>query len=486
VTTATWSVLKSVLLDRAADDPDRLAYAASDGRVTLAELAERAEARAVGLERRGVGPGARVAMVLPAGVAFTEVFWALQLLGAVPCAFAPDPRDRALPARIEAIRPSLVIADADADAPHTPGSPIERSPEPDDLAVLQMTSGTSGEARAVMLTHRAMLAQLLANRLKGEIVSDDVMVSWVPPWHDLGLVRFVIGTVYYGVPCHIVRPSVRTIPEWLQTVERERATVTAAPDFCYRLATHLVPPDSLDLSSLKFTTNGGEPVRTSSCRAFEEHFGLRDVVVPGYGLAEAVCGVASGNVGERLVVDDRGNVACGTPLAGAEVRAGSSVDDPEEILVRAEFVCSGYFDAPEDSARILRDGWLHTGDSGYLDEEGRLFVLGRRAAMIKRGGSAIAPRELEEAAQRVEGVLVAAAVGLPTDAGQDEVAVVLEALAEDPAGRAALVEATSRAVAERLGFAPHRIEVVPSRWIPRTASGKIRYSALRAALEHEA
>jgi acyl-CoA synthetase (AMP-forming)/AMP-acid ligase II len=258
-----------------------------------------------------------------------------------------------------------------------------------------------------------------------------------------------------------------------------RGTITGAPDFAYRLATRLVPAESVDLSSLRFATNGGEPVRRSTISAFETCFGLHEVVRPGYGLAEATLGVTAVRTGEVVRDDARGNVSCGRALEGVEVRVDADDVTSGEILVRGPTVFAGYFDGEEASAKILRNGWLHTGDAGSLDDEGHLYVLGRRRAMLKRGGATLAPRELEEAAQSVEGVRIAAAVGIAaSESMTEEVVVVVEA---DP-NCERIAARVSEAVERALGFAPDRVVVQLPRTIPRTANGKIQHAVLREQL----
>lgn len=204
---------------------------------------------------------------------------------------------------------------------------------------------------------------------------------------------------------------------------------------------------------------------------------------PGYGLAEATLGVTIHLPGDSVAVDERGNVSCGAAIAGFELRAGAGVEAPEEILVRGDAIFAGYLDAPEETAAALRGGWLHTGDSGYLDAEGRLFVLGRRRGMLKRGGAVVAPRELEEAAQAVPGVRVAAAMGVPVGAGPDEtITLVVEADASDAGTTGDVAAEVTRRVVESAGFAPGRVAVVPRGTIRRTVNGKIRHGTLLAAL----
>ncbi|MEA2442975.1 MAG: hypothetical protein QOJ12_267 [Thermoleophilales bacterium] len=476
--------LRDALIGRARADPGRLAYDDGARQITYGGLAANAGEQAARLAAMGVAPGDRVALEMSAGIPFAEAFWALQLLGATPCAFNPTAPAETLERRARLVRPRVVLTDTWLDdAPAPSGAPPDPQLAPADIALLQATSGTSGDPRAAMIRHRNVLAFLRASAQQGHVTRDDVLVSWVPPWHDLGLIRFVIGCVYHGAPCHIVKPAVSTIPEWLATVSRTRGTVTGAPDFCYYLATRMVDPAAVDLSSLRFATNGGEPVRSSTVEEFERRFGLSGSVLPGYGLAEATLGVTTQLPGSALVVDDRGNVSCGTPLPGLEVRVDGDAAGPGEIMVRGDFVFAGYFDSIDETYASLRDGWLHTGDIGYLDAEGRLYVLGRERAMIKRGGVVVAPRELEEAAQEVDGVRLAAAVSAPApEAVTEMITVVVEADRADAQHADDLCSAVSRAIVARLGFAAGQVVVVPPRTVPRTANGKVRHDRVRALL----
>lgn len=475
-------VLRDTLLARAASLPGHLAYHDGAAGLSFAELAERAGSRARALQAAGVAERDRVAVVMSAGLAFTEVFWGLQLLGAVPSVFAPAP---GVEARIAALDPRLVVTDELAATLHAPGDAVPAAAiGPDDLAFLQQTSGTSGTPRAAMIAHRSVLGYLRTCGDEGQVQPEDVLVAWVPPWHDLGLVHFVLGAVHHGTPCHLVEPAVRTLPAWLRRIAEVRGTVSGAPDFAYRLAMRMVPAGSVDLSSLRITTNGGEPVRASTIRAFSEHFGLAEgVVSPGYGMAEVALGISRYLGGAPPRVDARGNVASGQVMEHIDVRAGASAEVPEEILVRGDAVFDGYLGNEEDTAAALRDGWLHTGDSGYLDADGYLYVLGRRAGMIKRGGAAVAPRELEEAAQRVPGVSVAAATSVAGGVGGREDTIVVVVESDGSRDEAALPAAVSREIAAALGFAPGRVDVVPRRAIPRTVNGKIQHAALRDLLE---
>jgi acyl-CoA synthetase (AMP-forming)/AMP-acid ligase II len=500
--------LDAVLARRAAEAPGALAFADAGERLSYGRLHAEATALAGGLALLGVGRGDRVALLLPAGLDFIRAFFALQRLAAVPCALDPASPPALCARRAARVRPRLVLvggapageltaalAAEGLRAAALPDIPRAAAPSTaesggeggDDVAFLQPTSGTSGEPRAAVVLQRHALASLRAARDGLGLGPRDVLVSWVPPWHDLGLLRFVLGPVYFGAPCHLVTPAVHTLPLWLETAARVRATVLGAPDFAYRLAVRLADPRGLDLSALRFATDGGEPVRRSTILAFEERFGVPGVVRPGYGLAEATLGVTCLLPGEPLRVDARGDVSCGRALPGVELRidAGETeggAGEVGEILVRGPAVFAGYFEAEEASRETLRDGWLHTGDIGRLDADGHLYVLGRRRALLKRGGVPLAPRELEEAAGNVPGLRAAAAVGLPplSAAATEEIAVAVEA---DPAAPAhTIAAAVAAAIEAALGFAPDRVVVLAPRTLPRTANGKVRHQALRDGL----
>jgi fatty-acyl-CoA synthase len=501
------ATLAELLTMRAEADPERIAYAEGDRELTYRQVFEVASSFAaellaaghcVSATRTEDGVTPRVALSLRAGLSFVRAFWGLQLLGVASCALNPQSPAESIVRRAQRVRPELLITDdpdvlaaselaglratllTDVQLPAGPVPPVARA-TPDDIAVLQTTSGTSGEPRAAMIRHRNLLDAVRGPADALGFGAHDVFVSWVPPWHDLGLVRFIVGALYYGAPCHIVQPAVATIPEWLRTITRVRGTVTGAPDFAYRLAARMVDPKTVDLTSLRNATNGGEPVRASTIASFETTFGVAGVIRAGYGLAEATLGVTCMRPGEAVRIDERNHVSCGTALPRIELRIDAADTEAGEIVVGGPLVFAGYFDAPEATDAAIRDGWLYTGDIGRLDADGHLYVLGRKRAMLKRGGAVLAPREVEEAAQSVDGVRIAAAVGMSSEFATEEIVVAVEI--DDLAEPAAIRAAVTDAVRAQLGFAPERVVALRRNSIPRTYNGKLRHDALRTALQ---
>ena len=500
----------AMLRERSATMPDRLAYAFGGERLSYGELHAGACDLARGLAARGVVAGDRVAFLLPAGLGFVRAFWASTLRGAVPFAISPTVAAPTAIARAARGRPALVLTTRDllpgftaaADRRGLARAAIEALTEsgrasslaveppivdPESPLVLQLTSGTTGEPRLAVISHRAIAAWRA--QVEGVIDPgpDDVLAGWVPPWHITGLLRFVALPPFGPSPCHLVKPEVRELGRWLETAAAVRATYSSAPDFALRAAVRSVGEAPLDLSSFRVLTSGGEAVRLSTIVDFERRFDLPGIVRPGYGLAEASLAVTLVRPGEPLAVDARGAVANGRPLPGVELalvdERGEEVatGGEGEIRVRCAALFSGYFDDP--ASALTADGWLATGDWGRLDEEGRLFVVGRRRLLLKHGGATYSPREIEEAAESVTGVAVAAVVAL-AEAGRERAGGAVVAVEAGPAAGDAgeLAAAVAAAVRRDVGLLPHDVLVLEPGTLPRTESGKLRHLELRRRL----
>jgi acyl-CoA synthetase (AMP-forming)/AMP-acid ligase II len=495
--------IADVLLKRARDTPDALAYSANGETITYGALAADARRLAAGLAARGVEHGDRCAIVLPTSLDFIRLVYACHLLAATPVAINPDLPFEAILRRARLIRARVAIRTSDAHMPADASPPCPllttadlidggtrpslQLPEPSDTAFLQLTSGTTGDPRAAVISHRSLLASLETTNMRLDMQPDDVFATWVPLHHDLGFVRYIFGAMLSGCPSHLIRPTMGNLRPWLDLVSRTRATITGGPDSAYRLAARTVDPAGLDLSRLRFAGNGGEPVRVATIEAFEQRFGRPHIVRPAYGLAEATLTVTSTAPGETLRVDAQGAVSCGRALDGIDV----SVVDADgrvvahgatgDVIVRGAPVFDGYFDDDEATRETLHDGWLRTGDVGSLDSDGYLFVTARARALIKRGGVTIAPREIEDAVNRVAGITGSAAIGMVRSAmsATEDVVVVAEISDRLPNEPDTIRAHIGAEVVRAVGFAPGQVLLVPMNAIPRTAAGKVRYDELR-------
>jgi acyl-CoA synthetase (AMP-forming)/AMP-acid ligase II len=507
-----WATMPEVLRGRAATSADRIGYNCSGSeQVTFAELARESSRLARGLASLGLQRGDRCAVILPTCLDLIFSLYGTQLCGAAPALLDPSAPPALLARRIALCKPRMVIADPELleplagelaaadvsphllrpdDIPRPEAGPALPPVSPDDVAYLQFTSGTTGDPKAAMILHRNLISYLSQHAGQVDYRDDDVFLSWVPLFHDLGLVGYAFRSLYLGCPSYLLPPSIASLKIWLPTAARIGATVTSAPDFGYRYVTRSISPDGLDLSRLRLVASGGEVVRVDTIRRFEERFNLKGVSVGGYGQAEAVMCISIGRPEEPLRVDASGNVANGRPLPGLNVRI---VDDEGRVLppgevgyitARGPSIFPGYFEDEAATRDVLRDGWLQTGDKGYLDAEGYLFILGRAKSMIKRGGSIVSPREVEMAAEQVPAVRLAAAIGVPANSSiaSEDLIVLAEILPEDAEptrNRRSIADAVAAAVEDAVGHAPAHVVMLHPRSIPRTANGKIQHAVLR-------
>ena len=176
---------------------------------------------------------------------------------------------------------------------------------------------------------------------------------------------------YLGAQTHLLPTDLRDVRPWLATIQAHKATFTAAPDFAYRLVLSRVPANEYDLTSLRVALNAAEPVRAITIREFEKRFGLKNVMTAGYGLAEATVGVSMSKAGESPKVDERGIVSVGKPFPEVEVKI---VDG--EIFIKSSANCKGYFNNPNETRELFREDFVVSGDLGYLDEDGELYITG--------------------------------------------------------------------------------------------------------------
>ena len=289
--------------------------------------------------------------------------------------------------------------------------------------------------------------------------------------------------------------------QWLELITKVKATFTVSPDFGYRnCVRHVRDASDLDLTSLKAALSGAEPVRQSTIEAFEQHFGVKRVICPCYGLAEATLAVAIWPRHTALRQDASGRfLSVGKPCRGVSLRimepagedgAGTALlpsGMEGEICVKSPGVMKGYYNNPEATARVLSaDGWLRTGDLGFVDDEGYLFISGRLKDLIILGGENVLPADIEEVVDHVPGVRYSAAVGVDSErTGTQRLHVVAEVRSEtaaEPEYHALVREIVTRVHKSR-GHRPSRVLLVRSNTIPKTSSGKIQRSRLAQMIQ---
>jgi fatty-acyl-CoA synthase len=397
-----------------------------------------------------------------------------------------------------------------ATVDHEPVDPPEDAP-----VFLQLTSGSTATPKAVRITHHNLWTNVESMCTGGDLVSGrDVMVSWLPLFHDMGMVGFLTLPMCRGIELVKVTPAdfLGSPLIWPELISRHRGTCTAAPNFAYALTAKVLPrAQHLDLSSLRFALNGAEPVDVAAVRAFlaaGAPFGLPETaVVPAYGMAEASLAVSFHRWGTPLEVDTldaaaleaehravpvdpdtdgaRRFVVLGEPLAGIEVgvrdESGVALGDREvgTLHLRGDAITAQYLTVDGPIATQDQDGWLDTGDLGYLID-GKVVVCGRVKDVTIMGGRNIYPTDIERAAQTVAGVRAGNAAAVRLDAGQrrETFAVVVESRAADDEGQSRrIAEEVRAAVTAEIGVRPAAVTVVAPGTLPKTPSGKIRRAA---------
>jgi fatty-acyl-CoA synthase len=494
---------------------------------SFSDLHLRARRAAAGLAALGIRPGDRVALVLPTGVDFIDAFFGALLAGAVPVPLYPPVRlgrldefhvrtarllrtcgarlvitdsrvGRLLGQAAERARPDLGVRTV-TDLPRS--GELELPAGPDDLALIQFSSGTTVEPRPVALTHANVLANLAA--IDAYVPEEGPLrqrgVSWLPLYHDMGLIGCLLLAVYHPGPLALLPPEAFLARPalWLRAIARTRATLTVAPNFAFGLCAKRVRDEELegaDLSCLRLVLNGAEPIAPAALRRFCARFARfgfdPGALMPVYGLSEASLAVTFSppRRGPRTVRLGGRELACvGLPVAGVEVSIqgedGRELPDGSvgSIHVRGPSVMRGYFQDARATAQAVRDGWLDTGDLGFV-EAGELVVSGRAKDILILRGANHAPQEFEDALDGLAGARpgCAVAVGLlPDGADGEELALLVEV----ERGGALTEDAVRARVVERTGIRPHTVMLLPPGTLPRTSSGKLRRAeALRQLL----
>jgi acyl-CoA synthetase (AMP-forming)/AMP-acid ligase II len=517
------STLTEMMRRRAALSPDQQYFQLFDETVTYGRLWTQSARYAAGLARAGVGAGDKVCLIYPTCAEFFYTFFAALRIGAVPVPLYPTlgvettanifrdseavavatigwfrtgvDQSRALAPNVGTV---LEPPDLDVDAPLPT---LAAAAAEEDLAFLQYTSGSTGHPRGVMLTHKNVVSTIHFMAEAAGITVEDRVVSWLPLYHDMGLIGCAFTPPLMGTPIWLLPPDLRNPRQWLSLITEIRATFTVSPDFGYRNCVRNVRDTTgLDLSSLKTALSGAEPVRPSTIEAFESHFALKRVISPCYGLAEATLAVAIWPRGAPLRLDTSGRfLSVGQPCRGVSVRILAPRDEAPaaerpvgvegEVCVRSPGVMQGYYNNPGETAKVLMPGgWLRTGDLGFVDTEGFLYVTGRLKDLIILGGVNLIPADIEEVVDRVDGVRYSAAVGIDSErTGTQRLHVVVEVRSESasPDDYHEIVREITSRVHRALGHRPARVILVRSSTIPKTSSGKIQRSRLAQMIQDD-
>jgi acyl-CoA synthetase (AMP-forming)/AMP-acid ligase II/aryl carrier-like protein len=391
-------------------------------------------------------------------------------------------------------------------------------PAPDDLAFIQYSSGSTSEPKGVMLTHRNLVANIQGAAAVGKYNDQDVTLSWMPLTHDMGLIGFYLMQFTNGVHIHLMPTElfVRRPLLWLQMASKKRVTITCSPNFGYRHFLKVLGDrrlDGVDLSSIRAIYNGAEPISVALCNEFMSalaYTGLRrHAMYPVYGLAEASLAVTFPEPGKdyRWVRVNRHKLkegaqielnpadardalelmCVGRPVPSIELRIADGArgalpgGQVGHILIRGASVTRGYFGDPEATALAIdADGWVDTGDLGFL-HEGALYIAGRSKEIIFVNGQNYYPYDLENIAQRAPGLdlnkLVAAGVAKPGSQGEELVVFVLHR--GSMADFLPTAAAVQRLINEHTGL--EVAQVIPTKRIPKTTSGKVQRHVLEQA-----
>jgi len=509
------------------------------------DMAEATARRAAALQAMGLRKGDRAGLIVVEPEDFVLTFFAMFRIGVVPVPLYPPLSLGNLDAYAD--RTAKVLESAEArvlvasstlqnilwsqvdrvesverlvrveELAKGVGQPDYPEITPDDIAFLQYTSGSTSDPKGVMVPHRCLVANcegIIEHGLQLDPSVGDKGVSWLPLYHDMGLIGFVIAPILYGIPIVFI-PTLSFVKRpqiWLETIHKHRGTASFAPNFAYALAARKAKPDQLarwDLSCVKVLGCGAEPIHPDTMRQFTELFGTHcdlpsNALMPAYGMAEATLAISLKPVEDDMITrpvhantfQEEGvvaepvegepleeHVSCGVPFPGHQVAVldeeGNPVADgvQGELCVRGPSVTPGYWQNPEATARAFRGGWLHTGDLGYL-MDGQIYVTGRVKDLIILNGRNVHPQAVEWAAANVEGVRKGNVVAFARPgAHSEELVIALETRTNE---HGPLQKQVRQAVQRELSLSVADVLCLEPGTLPKTSSGKLQRAKTRA------
>jgi acyl-CoA synthetase (AMP-forming)/AMP-acid ligase II len=509
--------------------------------VTRADFAKQVQRYAASMAGHGIGPRDLVIIAHTQNMESIYAFWAAMLLGAIPSMF-PTLTEKLDPAIYMSNMATLVehsgtraILTSDDFAPQLApavGCPVIASSQlsehavefsvadtpSDEVAFLQHSSGTTGLQKGIALSHTAALNHLRSYRDALQLSADDVIVSWLPLYHDMGLITGFLMPLMEGIPLVLMSPF-----DWvshpamlLRALEDYHGTLCWLPNFAYQhLARRVRKRDTegIDLSGVRAFINCSEPVHHSSHQSFLERFadnGVRaDQLAVSYAMAENTFAVTQTPIGREPVIDvvDRAaleneqratpiepdaptaqiNVSCGPPIDAVQVRVldASGNQLPErgvgELAVRSNFMLSGYYKRPDLNETLFVDGWYLTGDMGYI-ADGEIYISGRKKDLIINSGKNVYPQDLEAIVNSIPGVHPGRAVAFGVydeRDGTELIGIVAEVHADDDETRRAIGGQIRERIATQTTVTASYVHLVEEKWLIKTSSGKIARAANR-------
>ncbi|OJH34945.1 fatty acyl-AMP ligase [Cystobacter ferrugineus] len=521
--------------------------------ITFPDLAEQTAARAGALQAMGLKQGERIAIILPENDEFILTFLGAIRAGIIPVPIYPMHGLGQLDGYLENVRhivrrsgAAAVVTNAkiklllgtvqsqcesvrniisteslaDAAAPIQP-----RQVKLDDVAFLQFTSGSTSSPKGVVVTHRNLAANIRCIMEEGfRVTPEDVGVSWLPLFHDMGLIGFLLAPLFYQRPVAFIPPLtfLQRPVTWLESLSKYRATISCAPNFAFALAVKRISEaqrQGLDLSAWRIAGCGGEPIRPEILRRFASAFapqGFRaEALMSMYGMAESSLAIALGRPGggllstpvdhprmseERVALPPTQPeraldiVVCGKPFPGHELAIFDVADETSafplpaghigEIRIAGPSVMKEYWGDPEATAQVFAGRYLRTGDLGFI-LDGELHVCGRLKEMIILNGRNYFPQDIEHVATTVPGVrkgnLIAFGTHVASGTGDGSERIVLAVEIADPASFDPM--AVVRTVQTALGIALHEVVVLQPGQLPKTSSGKLQRTKTRALYE---
>ena len=520
---------------------------ADDLPVTLDQLLRGSQSFAQTYVREGIQPGEVIVLIFQHGENLLYAFWGAILHGAIP-SIMPFLTEKLSPERYRADLSSLMsvtkptalvtypefetevrsaLREGDSVRSVIVTDKVEPETDlnldalsgfqrkPDDIVLLQHSSGTTGLQKGVALSHQSVFNQLDAYGKALALNNDDVVVSWLPLYHDMGLIAGFIMPILSGIPLVLISPFdwVRAPYKLMQSLTKYQGTLTWLPNFAYNFCAQKIRDrhlEGVDLSSLRAMINCSEPVRWESHCSFYEKFksyGLRwESLQTSYAMAENVFGVTQSPLGNEPVIDEIDReafmtervakkpldgrpsmkmVSSGRPLENVKIRIldENGKDVPArvvgEVALKSDCMLTGYYNREDVTAKAFADGWYLTGDYGYI-ANGDVFVSGRKKDMIIVGGKNVYPQDLEALTYEVSGVHGGRSVafGIYDEAqGTEDVVIIAEVDSEDPSEQQKIADAIRQHVTKNSAIALRYVKVVDPKWIVKTSSGKTARSA---------